>query len=646
MSVRMCIYRVAISVCATVGLVAPAAASATFGDEFGFAQVNRPGAPTAPAFPDTEAIWAGTCDLASGSTGDGGAGSAPPIRPHCLETSQAIGGFTGDGSPWREGAGPGWRLDPVTQAGAHPDGTASFWFQYNKEISVIPDGSVKNIIVALPPGVVGNPEAVPKCPAAAAQGTPPTCTAGSQIGINSIGFPEFFPLPSNLQTFPVYATEARDTVTAEFLIAEVGEFFNVPITARGRTNGDYGVDTLALLIPDFVLLGGQSFTFWGVPWAEEHDRFRIGGEQLDELGGGDFLQVHEEGYPADLQQSYDSSWGPIKPFVTNPTECTGEKLPTTVKMDSWQNSTSHGGPWVTGTTEADPVTGCEKLEFDPEITLRPTVDVSDSPSGLDVKLETPQNNDPPAQIPGNPDLAHDPEDSNGAPAYWRSDAGLASAHLKDTTVQLPAGTSFNPAAANGLHGCTQAQVGVTALEPKVTFNNDAHRCPDNSKIGTLEIVSPLLPDPLHGDVYAAPQHDNPFPGALTAIYMVAQDTERGLSIKLPGKVDLDPATGQISTTFLDNPQLPFETFELHFKTGPRAPLNTPPVCGQFKNQIDLTPWSYPHSGPIAQIADPFDIKAMPSGLACVTEPPALPSTWSAPTATRRSPASPCRCPGD
>jgi hypothetical protein len=289
-------------------------------------------------------------------------------------------------------------------------------------------------------------------------------------------------------------------------------------------------------------------------------------------------------------------------------------------MDSWQDPVFKGGSYVTSEVLTDTLEGCEDIDFNPSITLHPTVDVADSPSGLEVKLSIPQNNDPPAEIPGNPDLAHDPADDTGAPAYWKTPAGRASAHLKDTVVRLPAGTSFNPAAANGVAGCTSAQIGLTAIKPKITFNNDPVKCPEASKVGTLEIKSPLLADPLFGEIYAAPQKDNPFPGTLTAIYMVTQDEERGLSLKLAGKVDLDPDTGQISTTFVDNPQLPFDEFILHLKTGSRAPLNTPSVCGQFKNSISLIPWSFPGSGPEPVIEDPFPIAQMPNGLACVNEP--------------------------
>ena len=647
MSARAKIAILIACACLASVLAAPAAQGA-FGDGFGLAEINtgKEGIPDAPAFSGTDpatgelklhqtAIWTGTCDLTSAATEGGGVGphnggiEPPPVRGHCMDmgtksyprTDPAVQpDFYTNSRPWPEGGEPRWRLAPVAQAGAHPDVTAAFYFNRN---GPNPDGNVKNIVVKLPPGVVGNPEALDKCAAVAAQATPPDCPAASQAGMTTLAWGlnagSFVGEAFNFQTRPVYAIEARDTVTAEFIVANISTYFNVPITARGRTNGDYGIDTLALLIPDFVALAGQSFTFWGVPWAAEHDKFRADG--ISQTGGPDFLEGNlNTGFPTAEQVPYDPAWGPIQPFFTNPTECSGAQLPLTLEMDSWQDQVAMGGEWVSTTVQNEALSGCDKLNFDPSITLRPTVAVADSPSGLDVELTIPQNNDSPAEALGNPNLPFDPADDTGAPAYWRTPAGLATAHLKDTVVRLPAGTSFNPAAANGLRGCTTAQIGLTATVPKTTFNNDPHQCPDTSKIGTLEIVSPLLPDPLSGDVYAAPQHDNPFPGSLTAIYLVAQDNERGLSVKLAGKVDLDPATGQIATTFVDNPQLPFNLFELHFKTGPRAPLNTPPVCGQFKNSADFVPWSFPHSGPPALIENPFPISLMPGGLPCVTEP--------------------------
>lgn len=604
------------SACAATASLLIAASGALaydYGSNFGFGDVNVPGAETVSAFDGTKAIWLGGCDLSNGDTSNGGLGAAPGIRPHCLDLG--VPPQTANSALWAAGGTPSWQLNPVTQAGAHPD--MSVAFRLRRAPDGFPDGNVKNIVSKLPLGMVGNPEALPHCSAAAAQDIPPGCGPETQAGIATIVLFS----GTVYRTQPIYSIEARDTITAEFTIASVSGIANVPLTARGRTNSDYGVDTLALLIPTYLPFIGSSVTVWGVPWAAEHDKYRV--ESPDfffEAESAHVLGMPEDGLtPEQGAQGYDPSWGPIEPFFTNPTSCTSGTPTLEVDMDSWQDPVFSGGSLVAASASTDPVTGCEKLEFDPSVTARPTDATADSPAGLDVHLSTPQNNEPPTSIPGNPDLAHDPADDAGAPAYWKTDAGLATAHLRNTTIELPVGTSFNPSAANGLNGCTTAEIGLTGLNPTI-FNNDPVTCPESSKLGTLQIDSPLLPDPLLGNVYAAPQYDNPYPGSLTAVYLVAQDEERGLSIKLAGKVDLDPATGQIATTFVDNPQLPFDDFILHLKSGPRAPLNTPAVCGRFKNGGSLTPWSYPDSGPPFNIQDPFDIVTMPNSLACVTEP--------------------------
>ncbi len=593
----------AAAICLALAAIAPASALA----EFGILDINDGSGPAveAPAFPGTKAIWAGTCDLASGETSHGGTGAAPALRRHCIDFG-GVASVPENDDPWGTTPHPSWRLDPVAQAGAHPDASAAFFFDF--------EDAPRDIIVRLPPGVVGSPTAVPQCSAVRSQFIPPECPAEAQVGVSSLSL---FVLGATDNYLPVYNIEARDTITAEFSIANAGSLFNVPVTARGRTNGDYGVDTLALLVPAYAKLYGQAFTFWGVPWSASHDAFRLEGTQVGRLN-----IIPLNGLPAAERRPYQASWGPIKPFFTNPTRCQPSPLTVGIDIDSWEDpgaktpagSADVSDPnWKTANIAQELLTGCDKLKFDPSIELQPTVAVADSPSGLDVTLATPQNEDAPDAV------AFNSSEDTGAPAYWKTDAGLGAAHLRNTTIQLPAGTSFNPAAADGLEGCTTKQVGLTATNP-TRFDNEKVTCPESSKIGTLQIDTPLLPDPLLGAVYAAPQDDNPYPGSLTAIYLVAQDDERGLSVKLSGKIDLDPKTGQISTTFVDNPQLPFDDFILHLETGPRAALSTPATCGQFENSADLVPWSFPDSGPQPSVHDPFAINAAPSGLACVQRP--------------------------
>ena len=137
------------------------------------------------------------------------------------------------------------------------------------------------------------------------------------------------------------------------------------------------------------------------------------------------------------------------------------------------------------------------------------------------------------------------------------DAGsLATPALKTAAVTLPVGTVVDASAADGLQACSQSQFDLNdASEPS---------CPNASKIGSAEIDSPIQADPLVGGIYLAQQNANPF-GSLLAIYVSAESD--GVLIKLAGHVVADPVTGQLVTTFDNNPQLPFSDFKLDFFGG-------------------------------------------------------------------------------
>jgi hypothetical protein len=223
--------------------------------------------------------------------------------------------------------------------------------------------------------------------------------------------------------------------------------------------------------------------------------------------------------------------------------------------------------------------GCQALSFDPTIEAKPTTNLTDSPSGLDIRLEVPQNEDP---------------------------EGLATAHLRKAVVALPDGLTVNAASADGLGSCAPQQIGLGTDDPV--------SCPDASKIGSVEIDTPLLGEPLTGGVYLAKQGDNPF-GSLLALYIVAKGPG-GLVLKLPGEVTTDPVSGRLIASFDQNPQLPFEALEVHLKQGPRAPLKTPAACGVYTTTTDLTPWSSPE-GADAFPSDSFELTQGPSGGGCL-----------------------------
>jgi hypothetical protein len=197
------------------------------------------------------------------------------------------------------------------------------------------------------------------------------------------------------------------------------------------------------------------------------------------------------------------------------------------------------------------------VAFEPEIDLQPTSHQADSPTGLDVELMMPTQG-------------------------LESPHGIAQANLEGATVTLPAGMSVNPSLASGLGACAPAQVGLG--------NNDEATCPQSSRVGTVEVTTPLLKDPLQGSVYVAQQGANPF-RSLLALYLVFESEQAGITIKVAGRVTPNPSTGQLTTSFDENPEAPFSRIALHLAGGERAPLINPALCGSYGIESRLSPWS-------------------------------------------------------
>jgi hypothetical protein len=249
--------------------------------------------------------------------------------------------------------------------------------------------------------------------------------------------------------------------------------------------------------------------------------------------------------------------GASRPFLTLPGSCTGESLQESLTADSWQEPENI----VSAEASAPAVMGCEELAFSPSLSVRLDTAAAGSPSGLDADLRIPQN---------------------------EGLTELAEANLRDATVALPVGMVVSPSAAGGgREACTPGEIGLG--------NTEAPSCPDSSKVGSVEVTTPLLEAPLGGSVYLAQQGNagpaqgsNPF-GSLVALYMVVEGD--GVLLKVPGEVRIDPVTGQVTADFGNLPQFPFSELKLSLFGGPHAPLVTPTVCGAYTTSSRLTPWS-------------------------------------------------------
>ena len=476
--------------------------------------------------------------------------------------------------------------DPFTQAGGHPY-SASVAFTTSKRFVeqnfgnendwhrvVEPVDSNKDIVVDLPAGFVGNPQAVPTCTKTDVDNS--ACPPATQIGVARIANVAG---PMN-QLPPIYNVVPSKDTPAQFAFDTGGG--PVVMTPVLRSDGDWGLSIDQKNLTEANPLYHGEVTIWGVPADPSHDIQRC----AIPSHVGDVCAGYAANGQTIVEGGHDPTPSPVppRPLLTNPTECTGAPEVTEIHMASWENPASFeldGDPdlsdpnWKSYSAEAPPLTGCENLSFDPEISVVPTTTQADAPTGLDVEIKVPQNE--------NPD-------------------GLATAHLKDASVTLPVGMAVNPSSADGLGSCSPAQIGlVSAPGAEPVFNKLAGSCPLSSKIGSVEVDTPLLADPLVGDVFVAQQGDNPF-GSIFALYFEVEGP--GLRIKLAGEVKPDPQTGQLQTTFLNNPQLPFESLTVRLKGGSRAPLVNPATCGSHTATSVLTPWS---GTPPVSLSDSFTV---------------------------------------
>jgi hypothetical protein len=175
------------------------------------------------------------------------------------------------------------------------------------------------------------------------------------------------------------------------------------------------------------------------------------------------------------------------------------------------------------------------------------------------------------------------------PQEWGSPNTLSTSNVKDTRLALPVGYTANPSLAVGLGSCSPAQ-----YEAETFSSLPGEGCPAESKIGTVEVETPVLVggEKLSGAVYIAKPFDNPF-DSLLGLYIVVKDPQLGVIVKLAGHIEPNPVTGQLVTTVDEDPQVPFSRFTLKLRQGATSPLVSPSTCGTYTAEGALTPWSAP-----------------------------------------------------
>jgi hypothetical protein len=461
------------------------------------------------------------------------------------------------------------------QAGSHPY-TQVVSYDLASEVTernglktlITSGGEQRTVHVRLPAGLVGAPDATPRCPRPAY--IKELCSPATYIGMIEIRFDTY----PRLDVFPLVNILPRAGVPAEFAFTIKG--INVYIVPEVRSGSDYGLTTVINNSPKRTVLGA-TVMLWGDTADKSHNLWRNG-----YTGGcqGRFTEPDCIS-PADLHKS----------FLTLPTSC-GAPPVTSLFASTWEEPVQSA---ETVSVQSDaagaPVglSGCDLLGFAPGLVTAPDTARADSPAGLSVEVKPPLGS-------------------------FEEESGLSTADIENTKVVLPEGLVINPGQAAGLLACGSGEDGLTSETERAAGledNGPAH-CPNASKVGVVSIHSPLLEgttEPnLEGDVYLL--DSNP-----PNIKLLVAASADGVNLKLVGNVHLNTTTGRLETTFEGTPQLPFTNFKLSFSGGPQAALDTPTHCGTYTTNADFMSWASPFVPDFLAGAS-FNLAEGPGGSGC------------------------------
>ena len=403
-----------------------------------------------------------------------GAHSVQVMRPVAIGSSGGEFGVEGyELAAEAEGGGP------VTQAGAHPfQITGSILLDQGEDgasLTGMPDAGpampAREVVARLPPGLIANPSAVPRCLAyqfteSVGGGEQDRCPYQSAVGVASVTFDQAG--ATRTLATPVFNIEPEAGEPARFGFYVPLDGVPVFLTTSVRSEEDWGVDLSSSEIPQDSGISGVRVTFWGVAGSALHDDARGWGCLAETRGRND---VYEETGCDHFEEKEPPA------FVTLPTSCTSS-LASSVEADSWAAPGEFQN--FPASEPLQPLTGCENVPFSPTISTSTTTGSASSPSGFSF------------------DLSYDEQGLTSGTA-------IAQSNLKDTVVSLPEGLTIDPSAGVGLGACSEAQYAEVTLD-----SPGAAGCPEDSKLGTVEVETPLLFTTVYGSLYVAQPYANPF----------------------------------------------------------------------------------------------------------------------------------------
>jgi len=431
----------------------------------------------------------------------------------------------------------------------------------------------RNTGVTFPAGLAGSAIATPRCELTdfltKTEEFTNLCPDESAVGVATVTIIETLNFGLVRLPVPIFSLPPQHGEPARFGFMVAG----VPVLIETSVDPDNEYRVLGEVrnASQLAQVLSATISLWGVPGDPRHDSAR----------GWNCVNLEKTGPclpPVNRQET---------PFLRMPVSC-DRPLEFLATMEPW--NTAPGSVVEQATVTSDPMLACNQVPFDPSIVSALTGKLAESPSGLDFELTMPQS-------------------------WPASPSNTPEAQPKKVEVTLPEGVTVNPSAAEGLAVCSPAEYARERYD-----SDPGEGCPEAAKIGNVKISTPLIEEEAEGALYQATPKDNPF-DSLIALYLVARIPERGILVKQAGVVEPDPRTGQLISTFDDIPQVPFDSFKLHFREGGRAPLVTPPGCGTFETVARFTPWSAedpenPKPNEIVERTASFEITRGVDGGAC------------------------------
>jgi hypothetical protein len=437
--------------------------------------------------------------------------------------------------------------EPASEANSHP-------FALRFHIGLDPSSEdFRDLSMELPPGLFANPTALPRCSQAQfnssrtspyeASQSGESCPDGSQLGTITVS------TPGTTRTFGLFNLAPGPGRLALFGANPHGSpiLFAAGLRAEG---GRYRLSLTADGLSQATRIEEIELDLWGAPWLFSHDGQR--GNCLNEA------QPQLPWASCSVSQAERQLHSGL--FITLPTSC-AEPPSYRLVADGWGHPglrLPDGDPdpadsaWTTAAAIASaPLQGCESLGGAILASALPGSQLASSPTGLTVFLSG------------------------------------SEAQTEELEIALPEGVTINPSVGAGLAACSEAQFAA-----ETASSAPGAGCPNPSKIGRATLETPLVEGQLQGGLFIATPFANPF-GAPYALYFIARSAERGMIVKVAGRLDADQKTGQLRAVFKELPQLPYSNLKVEFREGQRAPLVTPPACGSYATKIALRSWSRP-----------------------------------------------------